>query len=165
MPGPGYRRFHFWYQYCDFSLHFPNGCVFYWTFHLVSTERDGSKIENLTNRLCRRRIMLIRELNWLSHTMKTYWGLEVQLVILDLGTRWSRVVSTRYPLHRVLGSPQSRSPNCEEKISLRLSGIELRFFGRPARSVVVIPTPLCRTGFEEDLKSAFMSLMSQWRCR
>jgi hypothetical protein len=70
--------------------------------------------------------------------MKTYWGnVGIVLGILDLGTRWRRVVSFTarllnpqgnspwYPLNWRLGGPQSRSGRGgEEKDSQPPPGIE-----------------------------------------
>jgi hypothetical protein len=70
--------------------------------------------------------------------MKSYWGSRgIAPRILELGTRWRRVVSfkprqlypqrksTWYPLDRRLGEPQSRSGRGgEEKNSLPLPGPE-----------------------------------------
>jgi hypothetical protein len=58
-------------------------------------------------------------------------------IVLDLVTRWRRVVSItvlplypqgdnfRYLLDRTLGEPQSRSERCGEEKNLPLPGIEL----------------------------------------
>jgi hypothetical protein len=76
-------------------------------------------------------------------------------IILDLGTRWRRMVSftplplnprgkgSRYPLDRRPARPQSRSGHCgEEKNLLSLPGIVPRVLGRPANSLVAKPTEL-----------------------
>jgi hypothetical protein len=70
--------------------------------------------------------------------METYWGIgDITSRILDLGTRWRRVVrfmprllyphekSPWYPLDRRLGGPQSRSGHgAEEKNFQPLPGLE-----------------------------------------
>jgi hypothetical protein len=72
------------------------------------------------------------------HAMKVYWGSVGTIPrILELGTRWRRVVSftprplyaqgksPRYPLMRRLGGPQSRyRTGGEEKNSHPLPGLE-----------------------------------------
>jgi hypothetical protein len=69
--------------------------------------------------------------------MKAYWGGGIAPSIIDLGSRWNRVVSftprplyslgksSSYPLDRRLGGPQSRSVRGgEEKNSQLLPALE-----------------------------------------
>jgi hypothetical protein len=91
------------------------------------------------------------KINWFlcltkHHAMKTYWGSRgIAPRILDLGSRWRRVVSftprplysqgksPRYPLDRRLGGPQSRSGRGgEEKNSNPPPEIEHLNFDLPA---------------------------------
>jgi hypothetical protein len=83
---------------------------------------------------------------YLAHLIRG-GGVEVQTQgfltsALD-GDKWSALglspLYPRYPFHRRLGGPHSRSELCEEeKTLLILSGIELRFLSRPARMYVYI---------------------------
>jgi hypothetical protein len=90
--------------------------------------------------------------------MKTYLGNGgIAPRILDLGSRWRWVISftprplhsqgksLRYPLHRSLGGPQSRSgSDGEEKNSQPPTGIETQELRCTAHSLVTIPTELSR---------------------
>jgi len=87
------------------------------------------------------------------HAMKTYFGNGgIATLILNLGTRWSWVISftprllfLRYPLVRRLSGPQSHSaPDGEEEnISHQFPYRELKP-GRPARNLVSILNKLQR---------------------
>jgi hypothetical protein len=89
--------------------------------------------------------------------MKTYGEWRCSSTILNLVTRWKWVVSLTllllypwgeslpYSLDRRLGEPQSLSGRyAEEKNLFPLPGIESRFLGRPARSLVATPIELSR---------------------
>jgi hypothetical protein len=81
---------------------------------------------------------VVRALLTKHHAMKAYWGSGgITPRILDLGTRWRRVVSFMplplylqgkspwYPLERRLDGPQNRSGRgVEEKNSQPLPGLE-----------------------------------------
>jgi hypothetical protein len=98
--------------------------------------------------------------------MKTYWGSRgIAPWILDLGTRWRRVVSFTtqplysqgkspwYPLDRRLGGPQSRSGCCgEEKNSQPPPGIEPRC---SSQQPVSIPTELPGLSLLQAYKRSF----------
>jgi hypothetical protein len=109
------------------------------------------------------------------HTMKVLGGKGAQLVlILDLGARWGRVWSAsrpgralawgkdpRYPLHKRLGGPQSRSGQRLEEKSFRLCrGSNL---DRPVVQSIVrhytdsaTPTPRATTDFERTIECSLI---------
>jgi hypothetical protein len=82
-----------------------------------------------------------------------YWRVEVYLhsfitwvVSFTSQPPYNRGNSTPYPFYRKLGGPQSRSGRFgeDEIIFPPLRGIEPRFFGLPACSLVTTPTNLTR---------------------
>lgn len=96
--------------------------------------------------------------------MKVYRKWRYSFTVLNLDIRWSRAVSftplllypqgrrPRYPLHRRLGRSQNRSDRYGEEKKV-FPGIETPLLGRPAYSIVALPTELLRTFVNTAIKN------------